>query len=522
MRSLGMMAATLMLAASPAAAADESPATLYGPLFAAVQTQRIFPDGKTFADAIARRDSAAILADYVRTQPTGAALKAFVLANFIVRGENDGGDVRGHVRALWPQLIRPPLAARTGSSALALPHPYVVPGGRFQEIYYWDSYFTMLGLKADGQQALIEDMVDDFTALIERYGHIPNGTRTYYLSRSQPPYYALMLDLSTNRDPTVAARRLKALRTEYAFWMRGRSCATVKVACQRVVKMPDGNLLNRYWDDNDAPRDESYAEDVAVAANVPDRPATAVYRYLRAGAESGWDFSSRWLRDPQSLATIHTTDIVPIDLNSLIWAMETRIASRCEQARDAVCTREFTTFAVQRKASINQYLWQANQARYADWDLSTRAPTSVLSAATLQPLFVGLASPTQALAVAQTTRQRLLATGGLRTTTLKTGQQWDEPNGWAPLQWIAIDGLTRTGHDTLAKDIARRWIATVTIAYAEAGKMLEKYNVDERTPGGGGEYPVQDGFGWTNGVTSAILSRWPELEVRGSRQSATD
>lgn len=513
MRRVATMMAALVLAATPAiAGAQDSPATLYGPLFAAVQTQRIFPDGKTFADAVPKRAAAAILADYVRIRPQGPALKAFVLANFAVRGENDRDDVRGHIRALWPQLTRAPVTPPPGSSALALPEPYVVPGGRFQEIYYWDSYFTMLGLKADGQQPLIEQMIADFTDLIDRYGHIPNGTRTYYLSRSQPPYYALMLDLSADRDPAVAARRLTALRAEHAFWMKGEGCVAGHAACLRVVRMPDGSLLNRYYDDKDTPRDESYAEDVAVAAKVPDRPAAAVYRDLRAGAESGWDFSSRWLRDPQALSTIHTTDIVPVDLNSLLWAMERRIAERCAAARDTACARAFTTLAARRKGAIDRYLWQANQRRYADWDLTTRAPTPVLSAATLQPLFVGLASSAQAAAVAQTTGARLIAMGGLRTTTLKTGQQWDEPNGWAPLQWIAIEGLARTGHEPLAKDIARRWVDTVVTAYAETGKMLEKYNVDARTPGGGGEYPVQDGFGWTNGVTGAILDRWPDLD----------
>lgn len=516
MHSLTKFAPALLLLATPAFGADQSPASLYGPLFAAVQTQHVFADGKTFADAVAKRDPAAILADYAREKPEGPALKAFVLANFVVRGENDRGDIRAHIRGLWPQLTRPPLAAQPGSSALPLPRPYVVPGGRFQEIYYWDSYFTMLGLKADGQQQLIEDMIDDFTALIERYGHIPNGTRTYYLSRSQPPYYALMLDLSTNRHPAIAARRLKALRTEYDFWMRGRDCVARMGASQRVVRMPDGSLLNRYYDDKDTPRDESYAEDVAVAAKAPWRPSAQVYRDLRAGAESGWDFSSRWLRDPQSLATIHTTDIVPVDLNSLIWAMERRIATRCEAVRDAACTRDFTTLAARRKGAIDRYLWQASQARYADWDLSNRAPTPVVSAATLQPLFVGLASSAQADAVARTTQAKLLATGGLRTTALRTGQQWDEPNGWAPLQWIAIEGLASTGHEPLARQIARRWVDTVTTAYADTGKMLEKYNVDERTPGGGGEYPVQDGFGWTNGVTSAILARWPIKHPRSA------
>jgi alpha,alpha-trehalase len=503
--------ATAQTASSPTSIS--SPADVYGPLFRAVQQGHVFADGKTFVDATPKRAADAIMAEYARTKPEGAALKAFVLANFVVPGENDrgSGDLRTHVRALWPQLVRQPVAPVAGSSALPLPAPYVVPGGRFREIYYWDSYFTMLGLKADDQQPLVESMLDDFTSLIERYGHIPNGTRTYYLSRSQPPYYALMLDLSTNTDPAVGKRRLAALRAEYAYWMKGTTCLSGKPACLRVVRMPDGSVLNRYYDDRDTPRDESYAEDVETAAKAAPRPATETQRNLRAGAESGWDFSSRWLRDPASLATIHTTDIVPVDLNSLLWAMERRIAERCNAAGDAPCTAAFTTLATKRKTAIDRYLWQATTARYADWDLSTQKPSASINAAMLQPLFVGLASPAQARAVAATVRTSLIAEGGLRTTTLKTGLQWDEPNGWAPLQWVAIAGLEKTGETVLAKDIARRWLGTVGAAYAETGKMLEKYNIEQRTPGGGGEYPVQDGFGWTNGVTSAILDRYPDL-----------
>jgi alpha,alpha-trehalase len=237
--------ATMAPAQTTSSSSVHSPADLYGPLFEAVQQGHVFADGKTFVDAVPKRATDAIVADYVRTKPTGPALKAFVLANFVVPGENDrgSGDLRTHVRTLWPQLVRQPVAPVAGSSALPLPAPYVVPGGRFREIYYWDSYFTMLGLKVDGQQPLVESMIEDFTSLIERYGHIPNGTRTYYLSRSQPPYYALMLDLSTNTDPAVAKRRLAALRAEHAFWMKGATCLDDKPACLRVVRMPDGSVL---------------------------------------------------------------------------------------------------------------------------------------------------------------------------------------------------------------------------------------------------------------------------------------
>lgn len=497
----------------PSAPPVLTPADRYGELFRAVQLARVFPDGKTFADAVPTRPPAEIAAAYAAARPrTPAELRAFVLANFAVPGVNDRtpGTLRAHVRRLWPTLVREPAVGTPGGSALPLSRPYVVPGGRFREIYYWDSYFTMLGLVADGRGALVEDMLDDFAGLIERYGHVPNGTRSYYLSRSQPPFFALMLGLSDARDPAVLARRLAALRREHDWWMAGAACLAADGACARVVRMPDGSLLNRYWDDRDTPRDESYAEDVATA-RAAARPATQVQRALRAAAESGWDFSSRWLADPARLATIRTPDIVPVDLNSLLLAAEQRIATACRTAGDGGCATRYASLAEQRRRALDRYLWVPRERRYADWDRTARRPTPVLSAATLFPLFVGAASPAQARGVAETVRARLLAPGGLRTTTGRTGQQWDAPNGWAPLQWVAADGLARYGEAALAREVARRWTATVAGTYVETGRMLEKYDVEERRPGGGGEYPTQDGFGWTNGVASAMLERWPDL-----------
>lgn len=516
-------AQTLAQARQVASPSDraETPADLYGDLFRAVQLERVFPDGKTFVDAVPKREPAAIMADYARAKPRGPALKAFVLANFVVPGENDLGTtpLREHIRRLWPVLARPPIEAVPGGSALSLPAAYVVPGGRFREFFYWDTYFTMLGLRVDAQQPLVEAMLDNFTSLIERYGRIPNGTRTYFLSRSQPPFFALMLDLSTNKDPAVAVRRLAALRREHAFWMEGAGCLDRAGACKRVVRMPDGSLLSRYHDDRQTPRDESYAEDVKTASEAAPRPVAETYRDLRAGAESGWDFSSRWLADGRTLATIRTTDIVPVDLNSLIYVIERRIAERCRKAADEACATSFGRLADRRRAAIDRYLWVGREGRYADWDRVRRLPTSTLSAATLYPLFAGLATPDQARAVAETTRTRLLAPGGLRSTLTVTGQQWDRPNGWAPLQWVAIAGLARTGHEPLARDVARRWIATVDRVYRETGRMLEKYDVEEARPGGGGEYPTQDGFGWTNGVTSALLERYPDLLGGDTKQA---
>ncbi|MEO1969609.1 MAG: alpha,alpha-trehalase TreF [Sphingomonadaceae bacterium] len=509
--TLALVSALALIAASDVV----SPEEIYGTLFRQVQLDHVFDDGKTFADAAPKRDPQAILADYRASPPMDkTALKDFVLANFIVPGINDTGTVpmRRHIQMLWPQLVRLPEPTTPGGSKIALPEPYVVPGGRFREIYYWDSYFTMLGLAADGRHDLVDSMLDDFTDLIDRFGHIPNGTRTYYLSRSQPPFFALMLDISQSKDAAVQARRLAALRKEYAFWMQGKDCLSLRVlACENVVRMPDGSLLNRYWDAKDTPRDESYAEDVATAKAAAPRPEAQTYRDLRAAAESGWDFSSRWLANPQSLETIRTVDIVPVDLNALMWAMERRIAAGCRAARDAVCASRFNRLADTRSKAVDKYLWDQAEARYADWNIATSKPTQVLSAATLYPLYVGMASPAQGKAVANTTRKYLLAQGGLRTTLVQTGQQWDAPNGWAPLQWIAIAGLDRYGAPDLARDVAHRWITTVARTYGSTGKMLEKYDIENRKPGGGGEYPLQDGFGWTNGVASALLAKYGDF-----------
>ena len=216
-----------------------------------------------------------------------------------------------------------------------------------------------------------------------------------------------------------------------------------------------------------------------------------------------------WMADGKSLKTIQTTAIIPVDLNSLMYGLETAITQGCADLTDAPCVAEFSGRAKARRAAMDAYLWDAPRGLYLDYQWRDRARLDHPSAATLYPLFVGAASADQAKAVATTTRALLLASGGLRTTTVTTGQQWDTPNGWAPLQWVAVSGLRRYGEEALAKDIGERWLATVAREYQASGKMLEKYDVEEAKAGGGGEYPLQDGFGWTNGVTRALLDLYP-------------
>lgn len=514
-KSRWLLAAAVLWAAaalSRDAAVTPPPEVLFEDLFAAVQMAHLYPDGKFFVDATPKESPAKIMASYHENKPADdAALRRFVEAHFVLPqaaatppSTPQQVALSEHIDKLWDVLTRNTPKAPAHSSLLTLPKPYVVPGGRFREMYYWDSYFTMLGLAESGRSDLLKDMIDDFAHLIDTYGHIPNGTRTYYLSRSQPPFFYLMVGLLTPKDPGAAyAQYLPELKREHAFWMEGERTIKQGERHRRVVGMPDGSILNRYWDDRDQPRDESFRDDTLIARSSK-RPAAEIYRDIRAAAESGWDFGSRWFEDGAKRETMITTDIAPPDLNALLFGLENAIADGCVKAKSG-CESEYKARAARRRASVIKYLWDESGAFY-DYRLSTHARIPRISAATLYPLFTGLAEPEQAKAVGARARAELLKAGGIVTSTLNTDEQWDAPNGWAPLQWIAVSGLRGYGEAGLAQDISCRWLSNVEAVYKDSGKLVEKYDVvTTGRSGGGGEYPSQDGFGWTNGVTLKLL-----------------
>jgi alpha,alpha-trehalase len=241
-------------------------------LFEAVQLQNILGDGKTFPDCIPKRSLDQIQSNYInQSQAKSFDLLKFVEENFSlpkVHSTDYKSDTNrtaaDHIAALWDVLTRQPEEGK--SSLIPLPHPYVVPGGRFREIYYWDSYFTMLGLQVSNRIDLIEHMVNNFAHLIDTIGYIPNGNRTYYLGRSQPPFFSLMVNLLSTPKPDALAHYFPQLVKEYTFWMKGADQLSEKTQTQhRVVRMPDGSVLNRYWDEHNTPRPESFKEDVELA-----------------------------------------------------------------------------------------------------------------------------------------------------------------------------------------------------------------------------------------------------------------
>jgi alpha,alpha-trehalase len=486
------------------------------PLFEDVQMNRVLPDGKTFVDCLPKDLPEKINAAYLsQKDKPGFDLQQFVLSHFdlpVPHSTNYSSDtsrsVEENIETLWNILTHQP--DKKAGSLIPLPYPYIVPGGRFGEIYYWDSYFTMLGLKASGKYEMVENMVSNFSYLVDTVDHIPNGNRSYFLSRSQPPFYSLMIRLLADiKGRNVLWRYLAQLEREYRFWMKNANTLhELGSTSHHSVKMRDGEIMNRYWDAHDTPRPESFREDVELSQEASQEPKQ-LYRHLRAGAESGWDFSSRWFRDPKSFATIHTTDILPVDLNGLLFHLEQTIAEAHHLKGDKEKSGHFQVLAEDRRAAMQKYCWNEEKGFYFDYDFQKGQQKEGMTLAGVVPLFFKMASKHQAERVAAVIEKYFLKDGGVVTTLENTGQQWDAPNGWAPLQWMTIVGLEHYGHHTLAGMIAKRWIQLNRDVFKRTGKLMEKYNVtDTHLEAGGGEYAGQDGFGWTNGVLLALIKKY--------------
>lgn len=516
MRKL-LLLLSLFIAVNISSAQVKTPRQLFPGLFEAVQLSDIFPDNKTFVDATPRRDPELIMKDYNdKKDKPGFDLKQFVTENFIVPAPNSNVfktdvslGIRKHIDTLWHVLYRRHDTVSKWSSLIPLPNDFIVPGGRFRETYYWDSYFTMLGLQESHQTQIIQNMIGNFAYMLDKYGFIPNGTRTYYLTRSQPPFFSMMLDLlAKDEGDGVFVKYQPELIKEYIFWMNGADKVKPGEAYRMVVRMKDGELLNRYWDDSDQPREESYKKDVE-AAKLTKEKIGDFYRNIRAAAESGWDFSTRWMDTTGKLETIQTTFIVPVDLNCLLYHLELSIGKSYHLQGNGLKYREYSTKALLRKKAILKYSWNEQLGWFMDYNWKIRQQTTLQTLAGTFPLEFKIADAKQAAKVAAGLKTRFLKSGGLVTTFKRSGQQWDSPNAWAPLQYMAIDGLNKYNYPRLARSAAETWISTNIRVFNSTGKLMEKYNVlDTEVKAGGGEYPLQDGFGWTNGVLLNLLNRY--------------
>jgi alpha,alpha-trehalase len=411
-------------------------------LFKNVQLNAIFSDSKTFVDCTPKRNIGDIVEEYEKVKDKADFdLHEFVNLNFDlpVRPKSTFATdttlaMEEHLTRLWPVLTRKADEKNPNSSLIPLPYDYVVPGGRFSEIYYWDSYFTILGLKAQKHYDLIQNMVRNFAHLIDTIGFIPNGNRNYYLTRSQPPFFSLIVKELEEYDSLAADHYLDAMVKEYTFWMNGvDSVKNPGDATEHVVMMTDGSILNRYYDRGDSPRPEAYKEDYALGQKQKTKEKQ-LYRDLRSAAESGWDFSSRWFEDGKNISTIHTTDMIPVDLNCLLAHLEKMIAKGYSLRGSNELGNQYSKHSDLRRRAILTFCWDPEKTFFFDYDFKKNKRSDIKSLAGMFPLFFEIAQKDLAEKASQVIQQEFLKPGGLMTTLVDTDQQWDAPNGWAPLQ----------------------------------------------------------------------------------------
>ncbi|XP_012086663.1 trehalase isoform X2 [Jatropha curcas] len=434
------------------------------------------------------------------------------------------------VHSLWKNLSRKisgeVLKQPELHTLLPLPEPMIVPGSRFREVYYWDSYWVIRGLLASKMYETAKSIVTNLISLVNKYGFALNGGRAYYTNRSEPPLLSAMVYEIYNRtgDMELAKAALPALLKEHEFWNSEMHKVTIQDA------QGSNHILSRYYAKWNKPRPESSTIDKQFASkllNVSEKQQ--FYREVASTAESGWDFSTRWMRNPSEFTTLATTSVLPVDLNVFILKMELDIAFLAKETGEESLAENFLEASQARKRAINSIFWNEKMGQWLDywltgsttcqetWKASNQNQNAFAS--NFSPLWINLFNSDTTLVktiMRSLQSSGLLCAAGIATSLKNSGQQWDFPNGWAPLQHMIVEGLVRSESQearSLAEEIAKRWIRTNYIGYKKTGVMHEKYNVEKCGEfGGGGEYVPQTGFGWSNGVVLAFLEEfgWPQ------------
>jgi alpha,alpha-trehalase len=401
---------------------------------------------------------------------------------------------------------------------LYLENPYVVPGGRFNEMYGWDSYFIILGLLRDGRRSLALDMVNNFLFEVAHYGAVLNANRSYYLTRSQPPFLTSMI-LAVYDPPGGAREKDRSwLANAYQLAVKDHDFWTVE------PHLAGTTGLSRYYDFGDGPAAESLQDETGhyrdVAAYFLAHPEggqellhTAAggvalspdfYKGDRSMRESGFDIT--FLFGPYGARTHH---FAPVGLNSLLYKTEKDLQRMSELLGRTKESAAWAQRAEQRKANIQKYLWDAQRGLFFDYDFEKQKRPGYEFVTTFYPLWAGVASPEQAAAVASHL-SLFERQGGLVTSTYHTGAQWDYPYAWAPCQLLADEGLRRYGFQRKADRLSYEFLSMVAENFRRDGTIREKYNAVTRsseTQVSAGYHENVVGFGWTNGVFLELLSK---------------
>jgi alpha,alpha-trehalase len=417
---------------------------------------------------------------------------------------------------------------------LYLPHPYVVPGGRFNEMYGWDSYFIQRGLLRDGEIDLARNMTDNFTYEIAHYGMILNANRTYFLTRSQPPFLTEMIlgVYDKTHDRAWLRSTVPAIDRYYRFWTTPPHLVE-SIGLSRYFDLGNGPAPEVVSDERDAQGRTHYdrvreyyrthqVDDYDVAQfydRASDTLTDRFYKGDRSMRESGFDPSNRF--GPFSAAIV---DYAPVCLNVLLYRMEQDAGRIHNLLGDPAAAAEWQRRALRRRQLVDRYLWDPDAGLYFDYNVETQRRRIYPFATTFYPLWAGMSSRQQAARVAANL-SRFEAPGGIVTSTQTSGSQWDAPFGWAPLQLMAVDGLRRYGYQAAADRIARKFVSLVVGDFDARHVIVEKYDVMRRSSdlGAGlafGYTSNEIGFGWTNAAILDLLAGLTHRQQQPVRRQA--
>ncbi|PSN32620.1 Trehalase [Blattella germanica] len=404
-------------------------------------------------------------------------------------------------------------------SMLYVPNAFIVPGGRFREFYYWDSYWIVLGLLHSEMYDTVKGMLSNYLELVRKYGLVPNGGRVYYIGRSQPPLLIPMMRAyyKATNDVKFVSQNLFLLEEEYAFWITNR---TVKIKVEGQT-----HTLLRFNDETHGPRPESYREDHNAAhLMATEAEKEAYYAEMKAAAESGRDFSSRWFifnaTNNGDLFDTKVRYIIPVDLNAVIQWNAKLLAKFCSILKLNNKAAYYQKEADKWSNAIQKVLWHEDVGCWLDWDLLNGIRRNYFYPSNLSPLWTKSYPKGQDSKIASKIINYLQKfnldnyPGGIPSSFMMSGEQWDFPNIWSPLEDMVISGLDNL-EDGKAKDMARthafKWVYTMYRGYLKTKAMYEKYDATvSGAPGAGGEYVNQIGFGWTNGVALDLLARYAD------------
>ncbi|XP_015377150.1 PREDICTED: trehalase-like [Diuraphis noxia] len=527
-----------------------------------VALSQIYPDSKTFVDKKLKYNESVILYKYKQFKDSfnGAVPPKENLTKFVNENLEDGDELE-----IWtpPDFTESPsivnrikdknykqwalglnqvwktLARKVKEdvklhpdrySLIWVPNGFAIPGGRFTELYYWDTYWIVNGMLLCDMSSTARGVIENILSMVDRFGFMPNGGRVYYLNRSQPPMVTLMVSsyYKATNDFEYVKKVISSLDNEYKFWLDNRMVT--------FEKNGKSYTMARYYAPSKGPRPESYREDYESAEIFKtEDEKQEFYTEIKSAAETGWDFSSRWFITPDGsdrgkLADIKTKFIVPVDLNSILQKNAALLSTWYSKMGDTAKAEKYHAISEKLLYSIQEVMWRPDLGAWFDWDMLNNKSREYFFVSNIVPLWTesySMAKKAVASSVLGYLKNNHIIEAdysvifnGTPTSLYNSSQQWDFPNAWPPLQAFIIQSLDKT-QQKLAQQVAFKlaevWLRSNYKSFAEKSMMFEKYDVlASGETGGGGEYTPQTGFGWTNGVVFEFLNRWGDTVSNGT------